>query len=151
MRPDFFSLITENPGWYKDLVENHELLKRVHVTHCERRETITFEVRHMVLLIVESNISGTDEEASLFALFKAAALLGTQRDDEVNLNYFQVAIAAGWKHLNQRLRSDRNKERKSVASRMEYVATFGLTWERRIHLHGKSVFEVCLSLILAFF
>jgi hypothetical protein len=31
----FFSLTTENPGWYKDLVENHELLKKVHVMQCE--------------------------------------------------------------------------------------------------------------------
>jgi hypothetical protein len=74
-------LTTENPFWYKDLVENHELLKKVHVMQCERRETITFEMRSMVLLIVESNIAGTDEEASLLALFKAAALLGTQRGD----------------------------------------------------------------------
>jgi hypothetical protein len=79
-------------------VENHELLKKVHVMQCERRETVTFEVRHMVPLIVESNIAGTYEEASLFALFKAAALLGTQRGDEVNFNYIKVAIAAVWKH-----------------------------------------------------
>jgi hypothetical protein len=146
-----FSLTTESSGWYKDLVENHELLKKVHVMQCERRETITFEVRHMVRLIVESNIAGTDEEASLFALFRAAALLGTQRCDEVNFNYIQVAIAAVWKHLNERLRSDSNKERKHLASQIKHVAAFGLPWETRLHLHGKFVFEVCLSLILAIF
>jgi hypothetical protein len=84
-----FSFTTESPGWYKDLVENHELLKNVHVMQCERLETITFEVRSMVTLIAESIIAGTDEEASLFALFKAAALLGTQHCDEVNFNYIQ--------------------------------------------------------------
>jgi hypothetical protein len=94
-------------------VENHELFKKVHFMQCERCETITFEVRIMFPLIVESNISGTDEVASLFALFKEEALLGTQRGDEVNFNYIQVVIAAGWKHLNERLLSDSNKERKS--------------------------------------
>jgi hypothetical protein len=54
------SLTTENPGWYKDLVENHEILKKVHIMQFERRETINFEVRSMVPLIVESNISGID-------------------------------------------------------------------------------------------
>jgi hypothetical protein len=128
-----FSLTTENSGWYKGLVENHELLKKVRVMQCERRETITFEVIYMFPLIVESNISGTNEEASLSALFKAAALLGTQCGDEVNFNYIQVDIAAGWKHLNERLSSDRNKERKNLASRMKNVATFGLPWETRLH------------------
>jgi hypothetical protein len=146
-----FSLTKENPGWYKDLVENHQLFKKVHVMQCERHEIITFEVRHMVPLIVERNIAGTDEEASLFALFKAATLLGTQHDDEVNFNYIQVAIIAGWKHLNERICSDSNKDIKHLASRMKHVATFGLPWETRLHLHGKSVFEVCLSLILAIF
>jgi hypothetical protein len=143
------SLTTENPGWYKDLVENHELLKKVHVMKCERRENITFEVRSMVPLIVESNIADTGEETSLFALFKAAALLGTQRGNVVNFKYIQVAIDAGWKHLNIRLRSDSNKERHRLASRMKHVANFGLPWERSLHLHEKSVFEVCLSFILA--
>jgi hypothetical protein len=85
----------------------------------------------MVTLIVEINISGTDEEASLFALFalfKAAELLGTQHGDEVNFDYIQVARAAGWKHLNERLRSDSNNERERLASRMKKVATFGLPW-----------------------
>jgi hypothetical protein len=105
----------------------------------------------MVPVIAESNIAGKDEVASLFALFKAAALLGTQRGDEVNFNYIQVAIADGWKHLNEILCSDNNNERNRRASRMKHVATFGLPWEIRLHLHGKSVFEVCLSLILAIF
>jgi hypothetical protein len=118
---------------------------------CEIRETITFEVIYMVPLIVESHIVGKDEEASLFSLFKAAALLGTQRGDEVNFNYSQVSIAAGWKHLNERLRSDRNKERKRLASRMKHIANAGLPWETRLHLYGKSVFEICLSLRLAIF
>jgi hypothetical protein len=146
-----FSLTTENPGWYKDLVENHESLKKFHAMQCERRETITFEVRHMVPLIVESNIAGTCEEASLFAMFKSEALLETQRGDEVNFNYIQVAIAAGWKHSNERLHSDRNKNRKRLASWTKHVATSGLPWETRLHLHGKSVFKVCLSLILTIF
>jgi hypothetical protein len=106
----------------------------------ERRDTITFEVRSMVPLIVESKIAGTDEEASLFALFKSAALLGTQHGDEVDFNYTQVAIAAGWKHLNERLRADSNQERKQLAIQMKHVATFGLPWERMLNLHGKSVF-----------
>jgi hypothetical protein len=146
-----FSVTTENPGWYKNLVENHELLKKVHVMQCERHDTITFEVRSMVPLIVEIKIAGTDEEASLFTLFKSASLLGTQHGGEVDFHYIQVVIAAGWKHLNERLRSDSNNERKRLASRIKYVATFGLPWETRLHLHGKSVFEVCLTLILAIF
>jgi hypothetical protein len=105
----------------------------------------------MVPLIVESNIAGTDEGASLFALFKATTLLGTQRGDQVNFNYIKVSIAAGWKHLNERLRPDSNKDSKRLASRMKHVANFGLSWETRLHLYGKSVFEVCLSLILAIF
>jgi hypothetical protein len=39
-----FFVTTENPDWYKDLVENHELLKKMHFMQCELRETITFEV-----------------------------------------------------------------------------------------------------------
>jgi hypothetical protein len=132
-------------------VENHELLNKVHVMQCERRETITFEVRSMVPLIVESNIAVNDEEASLFAFFKAAALLGTHHGDEVNFNYIQVAIATGCKHLNERLRSDSNKERKRLASRMKHVTIFGLPWETRLHLHGKSIFEFFLSLMLSIF
>jgi hypothetical protein len=134
-----FSLTTENPGWYKDLVENHELLNKVHVMQCERRETITFEGRSMVPLIVESSIAGIAEEASLFAFLKAATLLGTKCGDEVDFNYIQVVIAAGWKHLNKILRSDSNNERKRLAIRMKHVATFGFPWETRLHLHGKSV------------
>jgi hypothetical protein len=129
-----FSLTTENPGWYKDLVENHDLLKKVHVMQCDHRKTITFELRHMVPLIEESRIAGTDEEASLFALFKAAALLETQRGD-----------------LDERLRSDRNKEKKRLESRMKHDLTFGLPWETRLHLYGKYVFEVRSSLILTIF
>jgi hypothetical protein len=34
---------------------------------------------------------------------------------------------------------------------MKHVKTFGLSWETRLHLHGNSVFEVCLSLILSIF
>jgi hypothetical protein len=45
----------------------------------------------------------------------------------------------------------RNKERKRLSSRMKHVKTYGLPWETRLHLHGKPVFEVCLSLILAIF
>jgi hypothetical protein len=84
-------------------------------------------------------------------LFKAAALLGTESREEADFKYLQYAIAVGWKHLNERLPSDINKERKRLASRMKDVKTFGLTWETRLHLHGKSVFEVCLSLILLIF
>jgi hypothetical protein len=62
----------------------------------------------MAPLIVGSNISCTYEEASLFALFKLAALSGTQRGDEVDFHYIQVSITAGWKHLNERLHSDSN-------------------------------------------
>jgi hypothetical protein len=87
----------------------------------------------------------------LFALFKSAALLGTQRGDEVDFNCIQVSIAAGWNHLNERLRSDSNREIKRLASRIKHVKTFGLPWKIRLHLHGKSVFEFCLSLILAIF
>jgi hypothetical protein len=87
----------------------------------------------MVPLIVESNIAGKDEKASLFALVKAAALLGTQCGDEVNFKYIQVAIAAGWKHFNERLRSDRNKEITRLAIRMKHVATFGFPCETRLH------------------
>jgi hypothetical protein len=47
----------------------------------------------MVPIIVERKITGTDEETSLFALFKLAALLGTQGGDEVD-------------YLNERLRSE---------------------------------------------
>jgi hypothetical protein len=69
----------EQPGWYKDLVNNHELLKKIHVIQCERRDTITYEVRHMVSLIVDSMDDGMHEEYRLLSLFKAAALLGTER------------------------------------------------------------------------
>jgi hypothetical protein len=34
---------------------------------------------------------------------------------------------------------------------MKHLKTFGLPWETRLHLHRKSVFEVCLSLILSIF
>jgi hypothetical protein len=105
-----FSITTEAPAWYIDLVEKHELLKKVHVMQCKRRETITNEVRHMVLLIVESKIAGTYEEASLFALFKSAALLGTQCGDEADLKCIQAAIAIGWMFLSERLRLDDSKE-----------------------------------------
>jgi hypothetical protein len=46
---------------------------------CERQETITYEVRHMVSLIVDSMDAGMDEESHLISLFKTAALLGTER------------------------------------------------------------------------
>jgi hypothetical protein len=65
--------------------------------------------------------------------------------------YLQYAMGVGWKHLNERLTLDRNKERKRLASRIKHVKTFGLPWENRLHLHGKTVFEVCLSLILSIF
>jgi hypothetical protein len=146
-----YSITMEQPGWYKDLVENHELLKKIHVMQCERRETITYEVRHMVSLIVDSMDAGMDEESRLFSLFKAAALLGTEREEETDFKYLQYPLAVGWKHLHERLPSDRNKERKRLASRMKHLKTFGLPWETRLHLHGKSVFEVCLSLILSIF
>jgi hypothetical protein len=74
-----------------------------------------------VPLIVESKIVGIYEEASLFAFFKSAALLGTKRGDEVDCNCIQVAIATGWKHLNERLRSDINKERNHLANCMKHV------------------------------
>jgi hypothetical protein len=118
---------------------------------CEHHETITYEVRHMVSLIVESKDAGMDEEARLFSLFKAAALLGTERGEDAGFKYLQYASAVSWKHLNERLPSDRNKERKRLAFRMKHVKTFGLPWETRLHLHGKSVFEVRLSLILSSF
>jgi hypothetical protein len=143
-----YSITVEQPGWYKDLVEMHELLKTFHVMQCERQETITYEVRHMVSLIVDSMDAGMDEEARLFSLFKVTALLGTERGEEADFKYLQYAIAVGWKHLNERLPSDRNKERKRLASRMKHVKTFRLPWDTRLHLYGKSVFEVCLSLIL---
>jgi hypothetical protein len=53
--------------------------------------------------------------------------------------------------LKERLCSDSNEERKRLASRMKHVAYVGLPLETRLHLHGKSVFEVCLSLILVIF
>jgi hypothetical protein len=34
---------------------------------------------------------------------------------------------------------------------MKYLKAFGLPSETRLHLHGKSVFKVCLSLILSIF
>jgi hypothetical protein len=79
----------EQPGWYKDLVENHELLKNIHVMKCERRETITYEVIYMVSPIVERMDADMDEEARLFSLFKAAALLGTERGEEADFKYLQ--------------------------------------------------------------
>jgi hypothetical protein len=87
----------------------------------------------------------------LFDLFKATAFFGTQCGDEVEFNYIQVAIATGWKHLNERLFSDSNNGRKRIVSRMKHVSTFGLLWETMLHLNGKSVFEVCMGLILAIF
>jgi hypothetical protein len=146
-----YSIPLEQTGWYKDLVENHELLKKIYVMQRERRETITYEVRHVVSLIVESMDSVMDEEARLFSLLKDAALLGTERGEEADFKYLQYTITVDWKHLNERLPSDRNKERKRFASRMKHVKTFGLPWQTRLHLHGKSVFEVCLSLILSIF
>jgi hypothetical protein len=146
-----YCITMEQPGWYKDLVENHELVNKIHVMQCERRETITCEVRHMVSLILESMDAGMEEEASLLLLFKAAALLGTERGEEAVFQYLQYAIAVGRKHLNERLPSDINKERNRLAGRMKNVKTFRLPWETRLHLHGKSVFEVCQSLILSIF
>jgi hypothetical protein len=55
-----YSITMEQPGWYTYLEENHELLKKIHVMQCERQETITYEVRNMVSLIVESMDSGMD-------------------------------------------------------------------------------------------
>jgi hypothetical protein len=43
------------------------------------------------------------------------------------------------------------KERKRLSGRMKDVKTFGLPWETRLHLHDKSVFEACQSLILSIF
>jgi hypothetical protein len=96
-------------------------------------------------------IASTYEEASLFALFKSSALVGTQRGDEADFKCIQVAIAIGWKHLNERLRSDGNKERTYLANSMTHVEDFGLPWETMFHLHGSYVLEVCLSLRLEFF
>jgi hypothetical protein len=118
---------------------------------CERRETITYEVRHMVSKIVDSMDAGMDEESRLFSLFKAAALLVTEREEETDFNYLQYPLDVGWKHLHDRLPSDRNKERKILSSRMKHLKTSGLPWDTRLHLHGQSVFEVCLSLILSIF
>jgi hypothetical protein len=84
-------------------------------------------------------------------LLNAAALLGTEHGEEADFKYLQYTIDVGWKHLNERLPSDRNKERTRLASRMKHVKTLGLPWETRLHLHVKSVFEVCLSLILLIF
>jgi hypothetical protein len=141
----------EQPGWYKDLVENHELLKKIHVMQCERRETITYEVRHMVSLIVDNMDAGMDEEYRLFSLFRASDILGTEKEEEADFKYLQYPLAVGWKHLHEHLPSDRNKESKRLASRMKHLKAFGLPWETGLHLHGKSVFEVCLSLILSIF
>jgi hypothetical protein len=33
-----YSITTEASGWYKNLVETHELFKKVYVMQCERRE-----------------------------------------------------------------------------------------------------------------
>jgi hypothetical protein len=90
-----YSIIMEQPGWYKDLVENHELLKNIHVMQCERQETITYEVRHMVSLILESMDAGMDEEERLFSLFKASALLGTERGEGADFKYLQYTIDVG--------------------------------------------------------
>jgi hypothetical protein len=57
--PCKISVTTENPGWYKNIVENTELYKKVRVMQCERHETITFGVRHAVPIIVEIKIGGT--------------------------------------------------------------------------------------------
>jgi hypothetical protein len=105
----------------------------------------------MVSLIAESMDSGMEEEARLLLLFKAAALLGTEWGEEAVFQYLQYDVAVGWKHLNERLPSDRNKERKRLAGRMKNVNTLGLPWETRLHLHDKSVFEVYQSLILSIF
>jgi hypothetical protein len=61
-----YSITMEQPGLYKDLVKNHELLKKIHVMQRERRETITYEVRHMVSLLVDSMDAGMYEESHLF-------------------------------------------------------------------------------------
>jgi hypothetical protein len=58
----------------------------MHVMQCERRKTITFEVRHMVPIILERKIAGTYEEAPLFALFKSVALFDRHHGDEVDIN-----------------------------------------------------------------
>jgi hypothetical protein len=62
---------------------------------CERRETITYEVRHMVSLIVDSMDAGMEEEARLILLFKAAALIGTEQGEEADFQYLQYAVAVG--------------------------------------------------------
>jgi hypothetical protein len=84
-------------------------------------------------------------------LFKAAALLGTERGEEADFQYLQYAVAVGWKHLNERLPSDINKERKRLAGRMKNVKTCGLPWETRLYFHGRSVFKACQSMILSIF
>jgi hypothetical protein len=106
-----YSITMEQPGWYKDLVENHELLKKIYVMQSERRETITYEVKHMVSLIVDIMDAGMDEESGLFSLLKAAALLGTESEEEAEFMYLQYPLAVGCKHLHERLPSDRIKER----------------------------------------
>jgi hypothetical protein len=64
----------------------------------------------------------------LFALLKSAALVGTQcSDDEADFKCIQVTIAIGWKHLNERVCSDGNNERKHLAIRMKHVKTCGLS------------------------
>jgi hypothetical protein len=60
-----------------------------------------------------------DEEARLFSLFKATALLGTESGEEADFKYLQYAIDVGWKDLNERLQSDRKNEIKRLASRMK--------------------------------
>jgi hypothetical protein len=82
-----YSTTMDQPGWYKYLVANHKRLKMINVTQCERWETITYEVIHMVSLVVESMDAVMDEEVCLFSLFKSEALLGTERGAEAEFKY----------------------------------------------------------------
>jgi hypothetical protein len=104
-----YSITMEHPDRYKDLEDNLELLKKIHVMQCERQETITYEVRHMVSLIVDIMDAGMDEESRLFSLFRAAALLGTEREEEADFKYLQYPLDVDWRHLHERVPSDRNK------------------------------------------
>jgi hypothetical protein len=48
-----FRPTTETPGWFEDLTRESNLLRDIHHNQCNRRETITFTVRRMVVEIIK--------------------------------------------------------------------------------------------------
>jgi hypothetical protein len=74
-------------------------------------------------------------------MFCSATLLGSDEPNLVNFDLFHVCITIAWKHLNEKVPIESDKDKKRRAG--EYHAKqMALSFEARKKIHGESLMEV---------